>query len=212
MATSVPTPEAGKKIFFSTVDAWNGYHSVPLEASAKKYFGFLTQWGTYRYRVVPQGFIGSGDHYVSVYNGIMNTLKTEEQSNSNSVFRCFRDKSKAWTNPSWKRCIDDTLLWATSFKQSFMQCAKYLTYCGRQGIIFNPNKIEVGRQEVNIFGLRMTQQGVLPTQNQVETMLKYPTPKCLRDMRGFLGLVDQATFCLGKDTRNAIEKLKDKMK
>ena len=58
----------------------------------------------------------------------------------------------------------------------------------------------------------MTQQGVLPTQNQVETMLKYPTPKCLRDMRGFLGLVNQATFCLGKDTRNSMEKLKDKMK
>ena len=31
-------------------------------------------------------------------------------------------------------------------------------------------------------------------------------------MRGFLGLVNQATFCLGKDTRNAMEKLKDKMK
>ena len=43
-------------------------------------------------------------------------------------------------------------------------------------------------------------------------MLKYPTPKCHRDMRGFLGLVNQATFCLGKETRNAMEKLKDKMK
>ena len=83
MAASVPTPKTGEKIFFSTLDAWNGYHSVPLEESAKKYFGLLTQWGTYRYRVVPHGFIGSGDHYVSVYNDIMNKLKLEEQKKRN---------------------------------------------------------------------------------------------------------------------------------
>ena len=88
IATSVPTPKPGEKLFFSTMDAWNGYHSVPLEESAKKYFGFLTQWGTFRYRVVPQGFIGSGDHYVSVYNDIMNQLKEKEKSDPNSVFRC----------------------------------------------------------------------------------------------------------------------------
>ena len=34
MATSVPTPDPGKQLFFSTMDAWNGYHSVPLEESA----------------------------------------------------------------------------------------------------------------------------------------------------------------------------------
>ena len=46
----------------------------------------------------------------------------------------------------------------------------------------------------------------------METMEKYPTPRSLRDMRGFLGLVNQATFCLGPETRRAMENLKDKMK
>ena len=31
-------------------------------------------------------------------------------------------------------------------------------------------------------------------------------------MRGFLGLINQATFCLGKETKNMMEKLKLKMK
>ena len=31
-------------------------------------------------------------------------------------------------------------------------------------------------------------------------------------MRGFLGLINQATFCLGPETRKAMENLKDKMK
>ena len=93
-----------------------------------------------------------------------------------------------------------------------MQVARYLTFCGQSGIIFNPKKLEVGRTEVNIFGLHVTQQGVLPTKNQIETMQKYPTPKNLRDMRGFLGLVNQATFCIGPETRKIMENLKDRMK
>ena len=35
MATAVPVPEEGKEIFFSCLDAWNGYHSIPLDDSAK---------------------------------------------------------------------------------------------------------------------------------------------------------------------------------
>ena len=39
-------------------------------------------------------------------------------------------------------------------------------------------------------------------------MEKYPTPKSLRDMRGFLGLVNQSTFCLGPETRKSMESLR----
>merc|ERR1740129_1459945 len=48
MATAVPVPKEGEEIYFSCLDAWNGYHSIPLEDSAKNYFGFLCEFGTYR--------------------------------------------------------------------------------------------------------------------------------------------------------------------
>ena len=44
MATAVPVPEKGKEIFFSCMDAWNGYHSIPLHESAKNYFWFLCEY------------------------------------------------------------------------------------------------------------------------------------------------------------------------
>ena len=177
MATAVPVPKEGEEIYFSCLDAWNGYHSIPLEESAKNYFGFLCEFGTYRYNVAPQGFLGSGDHYVAQYNAIMNKLLKEEQENENSVFKCFSDKSKGkgWSMPAWRRCIDDTLLWSSNIEDSFIQCAKYLTFCGKEGIIFNPKKLELGKKQVNIFGFRMTQSGVLPSENQIESMSKYPT-------------------------------------
>ena len=103
-------------------------------------------------------FLGSGDHYVAQYNAIMGKLLKEEQKNPESVFKCFSDKSKGpeWSMPSWRRCIDDTLIWSSSIKDSFLQCALYLTFCGTEGIIFNPRKLEVGKKQVNIFGFRMS--------------------------------------------------------
>ena len=64
-----------EKIYFSCLDAWNGYHSIPLEKTAEQYFGFLTEFGRYAYKVAPQGFLGSGDHYVGVYDDIMRKLQ-----------------------------------------------------------------------------------------------------------------------------------------
>ena len=49
-----------------------------LDESEKNYFGFLSEFGTYRYNVAPQGILGSGDHYVAQYNAIMGKLLNEE--------------------------------------------------------------------------------------------------------------------------------------
>ena len=65
---------------------------------------------------------------------------------------------------------------------------------------------------MEIFGLKMAQQGVKPTNNQVESLSEYPAPKSLRDMRGFMGLLNQSTFCLSKRSRELMENLKDRLK
>ena len=47
----------------TVLDAWNGYHSLPLSASAKDATTFITEFGRYRYLRAPQGFHASGDAY-----------------------------------------------------------------------------------------------------------------------------------------------------
>ena len=177
-------------------------------------FGFLMAFVTFRYNVAPQGFLGSGDHYVAQYNAVMGKLLQEEKKDPDSVFKCFSDKTEGanWHMPAWRRCIDDTLIWSNSIENSFLQCARYLQFCGTEGIIFNPRKLEVGKKNVDIFGFRMSQNGVLPSLNQVESLAKYPNPRNLRDMRGFMGLLNQTTFCLSNESRKLMEKLKGTLK
>ena len=100
------------------------------------------------------------------------------------MFRGFSDKGKTdkWSTPSWKRCINDTLLWSKDLEMLFMQVMKYLSFCGEKGIVFNPKKLRLLEKEMEIFGLKLDQQGVKPADNQVESLQKYSTPKSLRDM------------------------------
>ena len=77
------------------VDAWQGYHSVPLTEEDRQFTTFLTPWGKYRYKTCPQGFIASGDAYNARYDQIIAE---------------FKDKTKY---------IDDTLLWSDDLEKSF---------------------------------------------------------------------------------------------
>ena len=58
----------------TVVDAWNGYHSVPVRKKDRKYLNFHTQWGTYRYKVAPQGWCTSGDAYTRRYDDIIKDI------------------------------------------------------------------------------------------------------------------------------------------
>ena len=44
----------------TVLDAWNGYHSVPICQGDKHLTTFITPWSRYRYKSAPQGYIASG--------------------------------------------------------------------------------------------------------------------------------------------------------
>ena len=67
---SLPAAKGRDEMFFSSVDAWNGYHSIQVEEESRQFLTFNTEWGRFRYKVAPQGFLGSGDHYTNILNGI----------------------------------------------------------------------------------------------------------------------------------------------
>ena len=46
LANKVPTGQ-----LMSTMDAWNGFNSVPVHPDDYHYFTFVTPWGCYRYKM-----------------------------------------------------------------------------------------------------------------------------------------------------------------
>ena len=172
LARSVPNNK--KK---TTLDAWNGFHGLPLVASDRHYTTFMTPWGRFWYKVAPQGYIASGDAYTKRYDDITIDVK-------NMI-----------------KCIDDTLLWADNIYDSFLQTASYLDLCGRNGIILNPKKFTFAANEVEFAGFEITMTNVRPCNRFLRAIMDFPTPINLTDIRSWFGLVNQVSYTFSKADR-----------
>ena len=107
----------------TVLDAWNGYHSCELDEESRHMTTFITPWGRYQYRTLPQGFLAAGDAYTERYDRIISEVQ---------------DKTK---------CVDDTILWKSNIRDIFFHTCQYLTLCSRNGIVFNQKKFCFARQE-----------------------------------------------------------------
>ena len=163
---AMSVPHGVKK---STLDAWNGYHSVAIREEDRHLTTFLTPEGRFRYRTAPQGFLASGDGYTHRYDEITKNVD------------------------NIKRVIDDTLLYAKTLEDAFHQVAKYLELAGNNGIILNPEKFNLGKDVVDWAGVRITQDGIEPLPEHIEAIKNFPVPENITDMRSYWALVNQVS-------------------
>lgn len=157
-------------------DAWNGYHSVPLHVDDRHLTTFITPWGRFRYRTCPQGYIASGDAYTRRFDEIASDF------------------------PNKVKCIDDTLLWASSIEECFHATTKWLDLCGNNGITLNPEKFDFASNTVEFAGFEITSNDVRPCHQFLRAVTDFPSPKNITDIRSWFGLVNQAAYAFSMAT------------
>ena len=154
----------------TVLDAWNGYHSLPLRCEDRHYTTFITPWGRYRYKSALQGFLASGDAYTRRFDEIISHL------------------------PKKTKCIDDTMMWEDDIEKSFFQTCEFLTLCGNNGIILNPSKFQFAQDTVSFAGFQITPTTVQPLKKYLEAILDFPQPKDITGIRSWFGLVNQSSY------------------
>ena len=159
-----------------TSDAWNGYHSIPLDERDRHVTTFLTPWGRMRYRVAPQGSLSSGDGYTYWYDLVIRHMQRI------------------------KKCVDDVVGWAKALVQLFHDTAHFLSYTGSHGIIQNPAKFVWGKQELEYVGFWLKTDGVKPTEETLAAITNFPRPKDITGIRSWYGLIEQVSFSFTKTT------------
>ncbi len=153
----------------TTTDALNGFHSVPLREEDRHLTTFMTQWGRFRYRVAPQGFIASGDAFTRRYDEVIADVERI------------------------KKCTDDTISWDDELEEHWWRMIDYFELVGRNGIILNPSKLQFCRREVDFAGFRISENTVKPLEKYLRAIAEFPTPKNISDIRGWFGLVNQVS-------------------
>jgi hypothetical protein len=155
----------------SCFDAFHGYHSLPLATEEDRAATtFVTPWGRFRYRTCPQGHLAAGDAYTDRMDRI--TEDVERQ----------------------RRCVDDTLLYDDSIEAAFHRAWDFLVLCGNNGVVLNPKKFQFAEDEAEFLGFAVTASGVRPTREFVGSILSFPTPSSLTDVRSWFGAVAQVSY------------------
>ena len=149
--------------------------SLPLSPAARDATTFITKWGRYRYLRAPQGFHASGDGYTHRFDDV--TVDT----------------------PRKTRCIEHSLLWDETIESAFWHTLEYITHCGRNGIVFNPDKFHFAEDEVEFAGFQITADGVKTTKKKMtEAILNFPTPTNITGIRSWFRLINQVSYAFSQ--------------
>merc|ERR1712242_665489 len=84
-----------------------------------------------------------------------------------------------------KKCVDDALLHDKDIASNYKTVCEYLILCGNHGIIFNPKKFQFSEDTVQFLGFTITKDGITPTPDFIKSILEFPTPRSLTDIRSW---------------------------
>ena len=154
----------------TVIDAVDGYHAIELDEESQPLTTFITEWGKYMYCRMPQGFRGAGDAYVSRYDDIIADV------------------------PRKVKIVDDACLFSDDIEQSFWDTWDYLTLCTENGIVASEEKFQFCQNEVDFAGLRVTDDGILPSDSILKSIADFPVPRNLERARAWFGLVNQVAW------------------
>ena len=151
----------------TVTDAWNGFHSALIREEDKHYTSFITDWGRYRYRVAPQGYVSSTDGYCKRYDQVIESVARKA------------------------KVTDDTALWDTGLEEHWWRIIDYLELVGKNGIVLNGEKFQFCEKTVDFAGFRVSSEKVEPLPKYLQAIETFPTPRNISDVRSWFGLVNQ---------------------
>lgn len=179
---SVVPPHTKKTV----LDAWNGYHGLPLSAMTRELTTFITEFGRYRCLRSPMGFHAAGDGYTRRFDDITVDI------------------------PQKTKCVDDTLLWDSNIEEPFWHTLDYLDLCCSNGVIFNPKKFAFAKDEVDFAGFTITKDGIRPMRQLLSAILDFPTPTNISGVRSWFGLINQVSYAVALSEK--LEPFRDLLK
>ena len=158
-----------RKTWKTVVDAWNGFHSVPLRESDMHLTTFITPFGRWRYRRAPQGYLSSGDGYNRRLDAILADFERKE------------------------RIVDDTLHYDTDLEDHWWRTIDLLSTLGKSGIVLNPKKFQFAQRNVQFAGFHIGEDTIDPLPKYFDAIRNFPTPTSTTDIRSWFRLVNQVT-------------------
>jgi len=156
----------GGSIFFSTMGLRSGFWQVATDPRDADKTAFVTRKGQFRFKVLSFGL-----------------------ANSPSIFQ--RLMSMVLAGLNWDVClvyIDDIIVMGRSFDDHLRNVAQVFQRLRQAGLKLKTAKCKMFQERVTFLGHVVSRHGISPDPEKVSCIAEWPEPKCLTELRSFLGL------------------------
>ena len=153
--------------YFSTFDAYKGYHQCPLDEESQDLTTFITPFGRYKYLGAPYGISSISEYYDRRMDNSLEKIK------------------------QLRRIVDDCVVYTKDKEDHIALVRQFLQRCEDKGISLNRDKFQFCQTEITFAGLILSQGGYQISKHITKAIKDFPTPSGRTDLRSFFGLVNQ---------------------
>lgn len=160
------THNIANSTIFSTIDLVKAYNQIPVCEEDIPKTAIKTPFGLYEFPFMTFGLRNAGQ-----------------------TFQRFVDELTRGMDYCYAY-LDDFLIFSKDEQEHEKHLRQVFTKLKEYGMVINTSKSIFGAKEVNFLGYNVTSDGIKPLETKVEAIKEFPTPKTVKELRRFLGMVN----------------------
>jgi hypothetical protein len=152
--------------WFSTFDLRSSYHQVEVRPEDADKTAFICREGLFKFVTMPFGLCGAPATFQRLMDVVMAGLNFD-------ICLVY---------------LDDIIIFSDSLSSHLERLALVLDRILISGLKIKPSKTHLMQRSVKFLGHVISCRGIEPQAEKVAAVENWPTPKCVRDLKAFLGL------------------------
>ncbi|RVW63637.1 Retrovirus-related Pol polyprotein from transposon 412 [Vitis vinifera] len=149
----------------SFMDGFSGYNQILMAPEDMVKTSFITEWGTYCYRVMPFGLKNAG----ATYQRAATTLFHDMMHRDVEVY------------------VDDMIVKSRDRADHLAALQRFFERIRQFRLRLNPKKCTFGVTSGKLLGHIVSERGIEVDPEKIRAILDMPTPRTEKEIRGFLG-------------------------
>ena len=151
--------------FYCFLDGYSGYNQIDIDLEDQEKTTFTCPFGTFAFRKMPFRLCNAPGTFQRCMMGIFSDM-------IEIILEIF---------------MDDFSVFGDSFENCLENLRKVLKRCQEKNLVLNWEKCHFMVTQGIVFGHIVSKNGIEVDKAKVELISNLPTPKCVRDIRSFLG-------------------------